>query len=202
MNGLNIRSLLGLTLRSPAQAAGQILAADLPIAARWALGALVVTLAAILAAIATSMIPVSGDETQISTYEWVTRQPLILAGLQFCGLVLSAALMSGVGRIFGGEGRFEDALILAVWVEAIALMIQALQILLLPIAPDLSIMLSLAAAGMFFYLTVQFTKVLHGFRSGWKVFFVMLGTMLAMGFLLSFIAAAFGLMPQIPEVPA
>lgn len=201
MIGLDIRSLLGLTLRSPAQAAGQILAADLPVAARWALGALVISLAGILAGIATAMLPATAPD-QMSLYEWISRQPLILAGLQLLGLALTASLMSGVGRIFGGEGSFEDALILAVWIEAIALMIQALQIVLLPIAPDLSVMLSLAAAGMFFYLTVQFTKVLHGFRNGWKVLFVMIGTMLALGFVLSFIAAAFGLMPQMPEVPA
>lgn len=196
MNGLDITALVGLTLRSPAAAGREVLEADLPLPARWALAVLVVALAAILAWVAAAMMP-DAPEGEASAFAWIGQQPLLTAGFQLAALTITAALMSGVGRLFGGEGRFEDALILTVWLEAILLLVQLLQIVLIPFSGDLAAMLGLAAAGMFFYLTVQFTKLLHGFRNGWKVLLVMLATMLALGFVLSFIAAAFGLMPEV-----
>ncbi|MFV0303667.1 MAG: Yip1 family protein [Paracoccus sp. (in: a-proteobacteria)] len=196
MNGLDIRALIGLTLRSPLAAGREVLAADLPMPVRWASAVLVVSLAAILAWITAAMLPQAPEGTP-APFAWIGRQPLLLAGFQLVALTITAGLMSGIGRLFGGEGRFEDALILTVWLEAILLLVQALQIVLMLFSSDLAAMLGLVAAGMFFYLTVQFTKLLHGFRSGWKVLLVMLGTMLALGFLLSFIAAAFGLMPEV-----
>lgn len=198
MNGLDIRSLVGLTLRSPTAAGRELLEANLPMAARWAAAVLVVSLAAILAWVTAAMLPDAPEGEATSTLAWIGNQPVLIAGFQLVALTLTAGLMSGVGRLFGGEGRFEDALILTVWLEAILLLVQAVQILLMPFSPDLAAMLGFVAAGMFFYLTVQFTKLLHGFRNGWKVLVVMLGAMLALGFVLSFIAAAFGLMPEVP----
>lgn len=46
---------------------------------------------------------------------------------------------------------------------------------------------------------MQFTKALHGFTSGPKVLLVMFGTLLVMGFVLSFFMAALGLMPEMPQ---
>ncbi|WP_157994763.1 YIP1 family protein [Paracoccus tegillarcae] len=197
MNGLNIRLLVGMTLRNPAQAARAILDVDYPLGVRWALAVLVVSLAAILASLTAALVtvPVDGEPRP---YGWIVDQPLILAGLQMAAVVLSAGLMAGVGRMFGGDGTFEDALILVVWIEAVLLLVQLAQIVLLPIMPGLGALLGLAAAGMFFYLTVQFTKVLHGFRSGFKVFLGMVAAMFAFAFLLSFVAAAFGLLPEVP----
>lgn len=201
MNGVNIRSLLGLTMRSPRDAAEAILRMDYPMPTRWALAVLVVALSGILSWVTAAMFPLP-VEGEGSPYLWIVQQPLLVSALQLGALVLSAGLMSAVGRLFGGQGSFEDALILLVWVEAMLLMIQLARVVILPFMPGLAGILGVVAAGMFFYLTVQFTKVLHGFHSGWKVLLVMVGTMFVLAFLLSFIAAAFGLMPQMPEVPA
>lgn len=201
MNGLNFRLLVGATLRSPRDAALAILGANYPIATRWALAVLVVALSGILSWVTAAMFPLP-VEAEASPYLWIVQQPLLVSALQLGALVLSAGLMSAIGRLFGGQGSFEDALILLVWVEAMLLLIQLARVVILPIMPGLAGILGVAAAGMFFYLTVQFTKVLHGFHSGWKVLLGMIGTMFVLAFLLSFIAAAFGLMPQMPEVPA
>ncbi|TRW95434.1 YIP1 family protein [Paracoccus sp. M683] len=198
MNEFDLKSLVGLTLRSPMTAGRVILAANLPVPARWASAVVIVALAGILAWIALSMLPVPvGDDASVPL-AWIGSQPLLRSGLQLLAVVLTAGLMAGVGRMFGGQGWFEDALILTVWVEAMLLIIQLVQVLTLPLAPQLSAMLSFVSIGLFFHLTVQFTKVLHGFHSGWKVLLAMIGTMLVFGFLLSFIAAAFGLLPEVP----
>lgn len=197
MNGLDIRSLIGLTLRSPMDAAEQIVGFGLPANVRWAFAVLVVALAAILTWVNALLLPPL-PEGSVYAYAWIGEQPLLVAGLQLLGLAMVAGLMTGVGRMFGGKGNFEDALILIVWIEAMVLMIQAVKVLILPFAPSISAMLSIAAVGMFFYLVVQFTKALHGFQNGWKVLLAVIGTIFVMGFLMSFIAAGFGLMPEVP----
>lgn len=60
----------------------------------------------------------------------ISRQPLVLAGMQLVAIVLGAGLMAGVGRMFGGHGRFEDALLLTVWIEVMLLVVQLAQIVL------------------------------------------------------------------------
>ena len=65
--------------------------------------------------------------------------------------------------------------------------------------PGLAGILGIIAVALFLWLTVQFTKALHGFTSGPKVLLVMFGTLLVMGFVLSFFMAALGLMPEMPQ---
>ncbi|KTF07440.1 Cytochrome c-type protein, partial [marine sediment metagenome] len=103
------------------------------------------------------------------------------------------------GRMFGGHGRFEDALLLTVWIEVMLLVVQLAQIVLSLALPGLAGILGIIAVALFLWLTVQFTKALHGFTSGPKVLLVMFGTLLVMGFVLSFFMAALGLMPEMPQ---
>lgn len=197
MTSVDLNSLILLTLRRPALAAEAILQADLPIGTRWLLAVLVAVLAAMLAWGVGAMVPTPTDGTE-SVYGWIADAPMVLAAMQLGAVILTAALMAGVGGLMGGNGRFEDALILTVWIEAVLMLVQAAQLVLLVVLPGLAALLSMIAVVLFFVLLVQFTKVLHGLRNGWGVLFAMIAAMFALGFVLSFIAAAFGLFPEVP----
>ena len=99
--------------------------------------------------------------------------------------------------MFGGEGRFEDALLLTIWIEVVLLVVQLGQVVLSFVSPQLAGIVGLAAIVLFLWLTVRFTKTLHGFDSAFKVFLGLIGTAFVVGFALSFLAAAFGLMPDL-----
>ena len=67
------------------------------------------------------------------------------------------------------------------------------------ILPGVAGLLGLAAVVLFLWLTVQFTKALHGFRNSVKVALGLLGTAFVAGFVLSLIAAALGILPEMPQ---
>jgi len=193
----DFKTLAVQTLRQPEEAARWLIALNLPMPVRWMALVLAVALSGILAFAATAILGAPQDDA--APVMAITGQPLVLAATQLVAIVLGAGLMAGVGRMFGGRGRFEDALILTVWIEVMLLMVQLAQIVLSLALPALAGMLGILAVALFLWLTVQFTKALHGFTSGPKVLLVMFGTLLVMGFILSFFMAALGLMPEMPQ---
>ncbi|MFN3525062.1 MAG: Yip1 family protein [Paracoccus sp. (in: a-proteobacteria)] len=197
MTSDDIKGLIRLTFRAPEQAAHLLMAQDWPMSVRWMGLLLAVSVSGLLAWVSVQLYPVSTDDT-VAVFA-ISQQPLVLAGFQVVAIVVGAALMSGVGRMFGGQGRFEDALLLAVWIETILLLVQVAQIVLSLVLPAFGGLLGILSIALFLWLTVQFTKALHGFTSGPKILLVIFATLLALGFVLSFFAAAFGLLPEMPQ---
>jgi hypothetical protein len=193
----DLKALARRTLREPEPAARWLMAQDWPMQARWMALLLAVSLSGVMAYVSTMTFP--APEGDVPAVISMSRQPLVLAGLQLVAIVLGAALMTGVGRLFGGHGRFGDALLLTVWIEVILLVVQGVQIVLALALPALAGVLSIFSVALFLWLTVQFTKALHGFASGPKVLVVMFATLLVMGFVLSFFLASLGLMPEMPQ---
>ena len=193
----DFKALTRQTLRNPEQAARWLIDQGWPMQVRWMALVLAVSLSGLLAYASTLLFPLPADEG--AAVFLISRQPLVLAGMQLVAIVVGAGLMAGVGRMFGGHGRFEDALLLTVWIEVMLLIVQLAQIVLSLALPALAGILGIIAVALFLWLTVQFTKALHGFTSGPKVLLVMFGTLLVMGFVLSFFMAALGLMPEMPQ---
>ncbi|MBM3605456.1 MAG: YIP1 family protein [Alphaproteobacteria bacterium] len=193
----DFKALSRQTLREPEQAAHRLIAQGWPLSARWMALVAAVSVSGVLAFISTMLFPV--PEGEVPPLFSMSQQPLALAGMQLAAIVMGAGLMTAVGRMFGGHGRFEDALLLTVWIEVMLLLVQAVQIVLSLALPALAGVLGILAVALFLWLTVQFTKALHGFTSGPKVLLVMFGTLLAMGFVLSFFAASLGLLPEMPQ---
>jgi hypothetical protein len=199
MNFTELKGLIGLTFRDPQQAARILIAQGWPLSARWMGLVLAISVSAILAYLSAQIFPAPDLGGEMAPVLNLTYTPMALAGMQLVAITLAAGLMSGVGRMFGGRGSFEDALLLTVWIEVMLLLVQVVQVLLSLVVPGVAGMLGIAAIAMFLWLTVQFTKELHGFTSNLKVTLGLFGTALAAGFLLSFIAAAFGLFPEVPQ---
>lgn len=193
----DFKALAGLTFRNPQAAARGLMAQGWPASAVWMSLVLTVVVAALMAFGASTIIPAGTvDDPRVVD---LTRFPMIIAGIQMVAMLVAAGLMASVGRLFGGQGRFIDALLLVVWIEVLLLVVQAVQIFLTLIAPPVAGLLGLAAIALFLWLTVQFVKALHGFTSSIKVVLVMVATMITVGFVLSFVLAAFGLMPQVMQ---
>ncbi|WP_255330050.1 YIP1 family protein [Paracoccus albicereus] len=190
-----------LTLRSPAEAARALIARNLPMNTRWMALIVAVSLSALMNWVLTRMLApeVSPEAAAASPMMTLSSQPLLLAAMQFGAVVTTAALMDGVGRVFGGRGNFADALLLVTWIEVMLLVVQILQVVFLMILPPLAALMGLIALVLFVGLTVIFTKTLHGFESTLKVVFGVLMTAIAAVFVLSFIAAAFGVLPGMPN---
>ncbi|MCF3973446.1 YIP1 family protein [Paracoccus salsus] len=197
MNFDDFNALLRMTLRNPEDAAQTLIGMNLPMSVRWMALLLAVSVSALLAWVSVQMFPLPEGETP--SVLGLTGQPIAMAGIQLAAIVMAATLMTGVGRMFGGHGRFEDALLLTVWIEIVLLLVQLAQLLVSLILPGLAGILGILAIAVFLWLTVQFTKALHGFRSGAKVMLGMFATALAVGFVLSFLAAALGLLPEVPQ---
>lgn len=196
MSSDDFKALIRLTFREPEQAAHWLMAQGWPMSVRWMALALAVSVSGLLAWVS---MQIYGGAEEGQPGLLAGQQPLVLAGLQFAAVVVGASLMASVGRMFGGHGRFEDALLLAVWIEAILLMVQAVQVVLSIILPPFAAILGILSIALFLWLTVQFTKALHGFTSAPKILLVMFATLLALGFVLSFFAVALGILPEMPQ---
>lgn len=192
----DFKALVRQTFRNPEDAARWLIAQNWPMQARWMALVTAVSISGVLAYLSVQLFPIPEGETPILP---LGQQPLVLAGMQLFAIIVGAGLMAGVGRMFGGHGRFEDALLLAVWIEVMLLIVQVLQIVFTLILPPLAGMLGILAIALFLWLTVQFTKALHGFTSAPKILLVMFATLMVMGFVLSFFMAGLGLMPEMPQ---
>lgn len=192
----DFKALVRQTFRNPEDAARWLIAQNWPMQARWMALVTAVSISGVLAYLSVQLFPIPEGETPMLP---LGQQPLVLAGMQLFAIIIGAGLMAGVGRMFGGHGRFEDALLLAVWIEVMLLIVQVLQIVFTLILPPLAGMLGILAIALFLWLTVQFTKALHGFTSAPKILLVMFATLMVMGFVLSFFMAGLGLMPEMPQ---
>lgn len=177
-------ALAQLTLRDPAAAARAVM--GLRLSAGMALAALVLTsvLGAILAVVTYRL----SGEADPALEAWF-GQPLDLAMSQVAAQVVAAALAWKVGSWFGGRGGLADALALVAWIEALLLVLQLAQLVLIGPLPGLSAALGFLGVAMAAWLATVFVAELHGFRSRGLVFFGILATLFGVAVLLILIGA-------------
>ncbi|CAM3004647.1 Yip1 domain-containing protein [Paracoccus aminovorans] len=193
MTSGDLGDLVVLTIREPAAALRVLRGLDLPMSARWMALLLAVTLSTLLAMLSLALFPIE-VESPVSA---VLSSPAVLAGVQFAAMAVSALMMAQVGRWFGGQGDFADALLIVAWVELLLVGLQAVQVLMMLLFPATAAMLSVLAFGLFLYLAVAMTKALHGFSSTGKVVLGFVGSLFVLGFVLSLLAAALGIVPEV-----
>lgn len=149
------------SLREPRQAARRLL--DLGGGFGLALTAAlaVAALTALVSATMGLVLPPSGNPAM----DGLMAQPLALAALQMGGFLLAALLATWAGRIFGGRGRLDQALILVAWLEFLFLILQLVLSLLMLALPGFSDLALLAAMGLVLWLSAAFLAELHAFKS-------------------------------------
>ena len=127
----------------------------------------------------------------------LTLQPIVMALLQVGAAALFATLVDRVGRMFGGTGRFDDALLVTAWLEIAMLFVQVPQILFSMAVPAVGGILSMLSFALYFVLAVQLIRAVHGFRNPLLVALGIVGTVFVAAFALSLLAASLGIMPEV-----
>ncbi len=181
------------TFRDPQLALRQLQSLRLPVAARWMALVALVSLSAIMATIAVRIFPIAVDGGLGLPH----LTPISRALLQLMGLVLTAWLITAVGRAFGGHGDFPDALLVVVWLETLLFVAQTAQLVVMLLFPFFASLLGIVAVVTVLWATVRMVKALHGFQNTALVLLVMLGTTMLMVIFLSVMAGALGLLPEI-----
>lgn len=189
----DLGDLTVLTLRDPESALRVLRSLDLPMVARWMVLLLAVTLSTLLAGLSLMLFPIEVD----NPVSRMLSEPMTLAGIQLGAMVLSALCVAQIGRLFGGHGNFADALLVVGWVELMLVGLQAVQVVMMALFPATATLLSMLAFGLFLYLAVTMTKALHGFKSTFLVALGFVAGAFLLGFLLSLLAAALGIFPEV-----
>ena len=169
------------TLREPRVAARWVLGMGIPVPARWTALALMAVVSTFLVMLDLRIVGAMDDPV----VQGAMANPIPLAAVQMLMLALSAWLMARVGQIFGGIGRFSDAVMLVVWMQAVLLLVQVVQILAALVSVPLSDAVALVGFAISMWLMTNFVAELHGFSSLGRVFLGILGTGLALAVVLA-----------------
>ena len=172
----DLKDWLIRSFSEPQAVARELMALRLPLQTRLLAMVLVVVMTAILGTLAQMVFVVI---TKLDLGE--ITAPLAVVVLQMGLILYGAFVLSFVGQRFGGQGRFEDALLLITWIEFVLMVGQTIQVVLMVFFPLSATVLSILLVGLMFWLMVQFTMALHGFTNPFAV---------AVGVLLTFIGSA------------
>lgn len=89
--------------------------------------------------------------------------PFLHAAVLFGSLVLSAGALQVGGQMLGGKGRFQESLLVVVWLEVLAIAVQLVTLLVAIIVPPIAGVLGILGLGILIWCIVHFARALHGF---------------------------------------
>jgi hypothetical protein len=183
----NLLALARLTVQSPRLGAQAVMRLPLPGNARWAAMLLLAVMSALLMQGMTYVLPPVGPNGE--PVEPVG--PFFWAGMVAGGMVLTTVLVHRIGKWRGGTGRFDDALILVVWLQFIQMLLVVVQLVLLFVLPPAATLVEVLAVALFLWLLTNFVAELHGFRSLGLVFLGVILTFVASVFVMSILLLPF-----------
>jgi hypothetical protein len=115
--------------------------------------------------------------------------PIRTAMLQWVILLISVHAIHKIGRLRGGTGSLEGAVMLVAWLQFILLCVQVLQLVVEVLVPAAAAMLGVFGLVLFLWLLTNFIAELHGFRSLGMVFLGIVLTLIVLSFVLAFVFA-------------
>jgi hypothetical protein len=178
------------TVTDPRGAARRIIAARVPMRARWLALALVVVLSVLLGQITLRLL-LAPSGMMGAVLSGPASSILLQAGV----LILMAIAAHQVGRWMGGYGTFPDAMLLIACLQGVMVLVQAVQIVALLLLPPLAGIVSLLGFVAFLWILTGFVAELHGFRSMLAVLGMVVVTAFGVAFLLALVLAIFGITP-------
>lgn len=194
MNFDDLIGLARLTFRNPAQAVRVLQSLDLPLSARWMVLAVSVLLSTVLMVLVIQARP----DAVLPFLRDLPLQPVAYAVLQLAALGMGSWLLTVMGRAVGGQADFADVLLIVAWIEILMLVAQAVQGVVLMVSPLLSSLIGLVATVAIAWVSIQLLRAVHGIANPLVVILGVVGAFMLTVFVLSIIAAAFGLIPELP----
>ena len=186
------RELVVDSFLRPRVAAKRVLALGLP--AEFLLEAAVLVTAAGVVLGYLAMLTDPGALDRVSAT--ILGRPLLGAVVQLAALAVVVVLTARIGRIFGGSGGLHGALCIVVWLNAVMVLIQVVQLGALAIAPPVAAALAIATILWALWAFSSFVAELHGFRSTAIVIGVVVLTSIVLFFGTAMILAVLGITPQ------
>lgn len=185
-----IRSLVPETIRDPQGIARHLIALRIPRQAIW----LGLALMSVLPVLMQRLSLVLVNEAELTQLGLVLAHPLWGTLTQAAIILVTVGMIILVGRMFGGRGRFDDALLLLVWLEFILALLLIPQFVAFLVYPLAGVAIFVVSSILFLWLLTQFICALHGFTRPWLVFLGMVvsffSLMLALGILLAILGIA------------
>ena len=178
------------TVQQPRSGARLILNLQLPVNVAWVSLALMAVASAALSTLTFMLSEAAGTAALDPAMTRLFANPMQFAALQAGVLLLGAMLMHAVGRMFGGRGQFNEALLLVAWLEFILLLLQIAQIVAMLVSASLAGALGVFGLVLFLWLLVNFIAELHGFASVLTVLFGVIGTFLVISIAMAVLIVA------------
>ena len=201
MNAETLKTLFGLSLRQPREAAERIVAMQLPTQTLWLALSLVSVLTSLVFSSLLHAAPMPQDEvSRMIMASPGYDSPLLFALMQWGRAVLSVFVLYWVGKSMGGLGHLGDVLAVITWLQVVTFTLIAGLFVLGFIFPFLSTLGMLAVLGWWIWAVVSFLDVAHQFGSPFKAFGVLIvsilgvlvGVTLIMGVIISLFAGLTG----------
>lgn len=184
------------SLRDPETVARKLLAMNLSPQIRWMALVAVSALAALVISISALLYP-PADPDHASSFARLIEAPFPGFAIQVVSMLLLAGMVTIGGRVFGGRGRFADALTLVVWLEFLTVPPMILQLFFLMTVPFLTLPVALFTAAAFVWILLSFTATLHGFSNRLLVALGAVGTLFAFSLMLALVLTFMGIDPTI-----
>ena len=185
-------NLIRLSVVDPMQAAAGVAGLPLGRLARWQVVALVSVLSVLAMELTERMLPMGGDGVSMV---FLLGGPLIAAVSMAVSILGMALALLWVGRIIGGVGRFDTALLLVVWVQVVLFVLQMVQLIALILLPPLALLLGFLGFGLAVWMLVKFVQYLHGFDTWIKAAGVLVFSLIGLAFGLTLILGIAGVAP-------
>ncbi len=194
----NMLRLVGLTIRDPREGASTILSFAPAQTIIWQMLLLIVVVSIILGEIVAALVLGSGLDAAGTPFALSPFSAVFVHGGL---LVLVVFAIHWIGRAFGGNGSFQESLLLMTWMQFIFVVLQVAQTIALLVLPIVAELIGIGALLVFFWLLTNFIAVIHGFRSLGMVFVGLILSAIGIVLGLSILLAVFGVsIPGIENV--
>jgi hypothetical protein len=171
------------TIKDPKSVAVKIMTVTFPDKVLWALVVLVVIISVLLSELANWLLSFGSFRQGFVLF----NSPFLATSVLSLMMIIMIFLTFYIGKFFGGIGKLNNTIILVVWLQSTMIALQIVQLILIPLLPNIAMILGLISGGVFFWVYTNFVLVLHGFQSVGKVFFGVIGSMIGVILALSLI---------------
>ncbi|GGD31822.1 YIP1 family protein [Sinisalibacter lacisalsi] len=182
--------LFGMALQTvpePRKVARDVQNLDLSRAVLWQILALILVVTTILGVIASVLFP-----TDPEAFGGLFANPLVTGIAQASISVLTVFGIYWVGRMAGGTGSFDQAMLTVIWLHFVLLNIEIGILVLGLFAPGLAMLLWVIGLVLTFWILSHFIAEMHGFNNAGMVFVGILLTMFAAMVVFSIVLAIIG----------